>query len=502
MRELRDGEPSWGAPPAQGLYDPQHEHDACGVGFVVDLKGRKSSDIVQKGIQVLLNLKHRGACGCETNTGDGAGHPDPDAARVLRRRSATSSRSSCPQPGRYGVGAVFLPADRASREACERLFEQAVREEGQELLGWRTVPTDNRSLGPTARASQPIIRQIFIGQRGPGLDAAEQMPALDDLNFERKLYVIRRKVRHAVRKAGIPSAHFYIPSLSSRTIVYKGMLNPEQLREFYPDLAERPRGVGAGDGALALLDQHLPQLVARASLPADRAQRRDQHAARQRQLDARAREHVRVEAVRRRPQEADPGHRHRRQRLGAVRQRARAAGAGGPVAAARDHDDDPRAVVEPRVDVGREEGVLRVPRLPDGAVGRPGVDGVHRRRAHRRGARPQRPAPVALLRHQGRPGHHGVRGRRARHSAPSACWKRGGCSRAHVPGRHGAGPHHRRRRDQASDRRGRAVRRVAEGQPGLAGRAARRRPRATRPTTRRCCGASRRSATRPRTSRC
>ncbi len=235
MSDLRDGEPSWVAPPAQGLYDPQHEHDACGVGFVVDLKGRKSSDIVQKGIQVLLNLKHRGACGCETNTGDGAGIliQTPHEFFV---EEADKLKIKLPAPGRYAVGAVFLPADRASREACERLFEQAVREEGQELLGWRTVPTDNRSLGPTARASQPIIRQIIIGQRGSGLDAADQMPALDDLNFDRKLYVIRRKVRHAARKAGIPSAHFYIPSLSSRTIVYKGMLNPEQLREFYPDL--------------------------------------------------------------------------------------------------------------------------------------------------------------------------------------------------------------------------------------------------------------------------
>ena len=181
-------------------------------------------------------MKHRGACGCETNTGDGAGIL-LQTPHEFFAEEADKLKIKLPEPGRYGVGAVFLPADRASREACERLFEQAVREEGQELLGWRTVPTDNSSLGPTARASQPIIRQIIIGQRGAGLDAADQMPALDDLNFDRKLYVIRRKVRHAARKAGIPSAHFYIPSLSSRTIVYKGMLNPEQLRDFYPDLA-------------------------------------------------------------------------------------------------------------------------------------------------------------------------------------------------------------------------------------------------------------------------
>ncbi len=193
--------------------------------------------------------------------------------------------------------------------------------------------------------------------------------------------------------------------------------------------AGRARRVGAGAGSLALLDQHLPQLVARASLPDDRPQRRDQHAARQRQLDARPREHVRVQAVRRRPAEVHPGHRHRGVGLGDVRQRPRAALPRRAVAAARDDDDDPRAVVEPRVDAARAQGLLRVPRLPDGALGRPGVGGLHRRRAHRRHARPQRPAPVALLRHQGRPRRDGVRGRACSTSRPSASSRRGACSR-------------------------------------------------------------------------
>jgi glutamate synthase (ferredoxin) len=232
MKELPEGE----GPPAQGLYDPATEHDSCGVGFVVDLKGRKSSDIVQKGLEVLLNLQHRGACGAEKATGDGAGIllqiPHKFLAAECLKKGFT-----LPEPGQYAAGMVFLPGDPASREACERLFEQAVREEGQELLGWRTVPTDSRSLGPTARSAQPVIRQIFVGYRDNG-GAATEMPALDDLNFERKLYVIRRKVRHAVRRSEIPGrARFYIPSLSSRTIIYKGMLNPDQLREFYPDLA-------------------------------------------------------------------------------------------------------------------------------------------------------------------------------------------------------------------------------------------------------------------------
>jgi glutamate synthase (NADPH/NADH) large chain len=225
------------APRAQGLYDPRDERDACGVGFVVDLEGRKSGDIVQKAIQILLNLQHRGACGAERNTGDGAG--------ILLQIPHDFLLGECaklgiklPAAGQYGAGSVFLPNDPESRQTCERLFEQAVREEGQELLGWRTVPTDNRTLGPTAQSSQPVIRQILIGYRDTRDSAARAASPPDELDFERKLYVIRRKVRHAVRKLEIADrARFYIPSLSSRTIIYKGMLNPDQLRGFYPDLA-------------------------------------------------------------------------------------------------------------------------------------------------------------------------------------------------------------------------------------------------------------------------
>jgi len=216
-----------GGPPKQGLYDPQHEHDACGVGFVVDLKGRRSRSIVRDAITVLLNLQHRGACGCEKNTGDGAGI----LLQVPHRFFAEACGAigiALPEPGHYGVGVVFLPTDPDSRKSCEQLFEQAIRDEGQPFLGWREVPTDNSSLGPTAQRSQPVIKQLFIG-RDPSIE--------DDDAFERKLYVIRRKARHAVRRSHISErAHFYIPSLSARTIVYKGMLNGDQLCAFYPDL--------------------------------------------------------------------------------------------------------------------------------------------------------------------------------------------------------------------------------------------------------------------------
>src|SRR6185295_2978239 len=147
----------------RGLYDPAHEHDACGVGFVVDMKGRKSKRIVQDAIQVLLNLQHRGACGCEKNTGDGAGILMQVPHRFFVEECAKLGMK-LPDAGAYGAGVVFLPTDTASREACERMFEEVVREEGQTFLGWRTIPTDNRSLGPTAVQSQPVIRQIFVGR--------------------------------------------------------------------------------------------------------------------------------------------------------------------------------------------------------------------------------------------------------------------------------------------------------------------------------------------------
>ncbi len=218
------------SPPSQGLYDPQNEHDSCGVGFVVDLKGRKSWNIVQSGIEVLLNLQHRGACGAEKNTGDGAG--------ILMQVPHKFLAAACgdigielPAAGQYGVGVVFLPNDPGSRAACEHLFEEVVADEGQKFLGWREVPTDNSMIGPTARRSQPVIKQLFIG-RGPSI--------ADDDAFERKLYVIRRRARHEVRRLDIPEkAHFYIPSLSARTIVYKGMLNPDQLTAFFPDLLDK-----------------------------------------------------------------------------------------------------------------------------------------------------------------------------------------------------------------------------------------------------------------------
>jgi glutamate synthase (ferredoxin) len=218
-----------GTPSKQGLYDPQYEHEACGVGFIVDLKGRKSHDLVAKATQILLNLEHRGACGCEKNTGDGAGillqTPHAFLARECDRLGI-----ELPAPGRYGVGMVFLPSDANDRMECERLFEQIARREGQVVLGWRTVPTDHSPIGLTARNTEPVVRQVFIRRQGA---------FTNDLAFERKLYVIRRCVENAVQKSGLAQrGMFYVPSLSYKTLIYKGMLNAGQLAVYYPDLVD------------------------------------------------------------------------------------------------------------------------------------------------------------------------------------------------------------------------------------------------------------------------
>jgi glutamate synthase domain-containing protein 2/glutamate synthase domain-containing protein 1/glutamate synthase domain-containing protein 3 len=220
------------APVKQGLYDPRHEHDACGVGFIVDLKARASHDLVHQALQILLNLEHRGACGCESNTGDGAGILLQMPHRFLARECDCLG-ISLPQRGQYGVAMCFLPTDPSERHRCEELFEQVVQAEGQRVLGWRDVPTNNASLGPTARGAQPVIRQLFI--QAQGLQSLD----VDDLRFERKLYVIRRCIENAIKRSDLRQrGMFYIPSLSCKTLIYKGMLKSSQLAEFYPDLMD------------------------------------------------------------------------------------------------------------------------------------------------------------------------------------------------------------------------------------------------------------------------
>src|SRR5262245_25181690 len=212
-------------PAKQGLYDPRHEHDACGLGFVVDVKGRRSRQIVEQALEVLVNLEHRGACGCEPNTGDGAGI----LLQIPHAFFARECPFSLPEIGAYAVGMVFLPAEEEGRQECERLFERIVRQEGQRVIGWRTVPTCESGIGATALASKPTVRQIFIAQ---GVSAA------DPLAFERKLFVIRKRVSKGAKRGIHERRMFYVSSLSARTVVYKGMLTADQLMNFYPDLVD------------------------------------------------------------------------------------------------------------------------------------------------------------------------------------------------------------------------------------------------------------------------
>ncbi len=214
-------------PTAQGLYDPANEHDACGVGFVADIKGRKTHAIIEQGLTILERLTHRGAVGADPLAGDGAGLLLQIPDEFLREASGVQ----LPEAGEYGVGMVFLPAADGPRKKCEEQIIYTIAAEGQKFLGWRDVPVDNSSLGESVKACEPTIRQVFIQRGGncPDQDA-----------FERKLYVIRKQVENKIRdKLGSDCAGFYIPSLSSRTLLYKGMLLANQVGIYYKDLQDK-----------------------------------------------------------------------------------------------------------------------------------------------------------------------------------------------------------------------------------------------------------------------
>ena len=221
-----------GQPERQGLYDPRNEHDSCGVGFVADVKGRKSNDIIRQGLQILVNLDHRGAVGADPLVGDGAGCliQIPDK---LIRAWAEGQGISLPEPGDYAVGMCFLPADEEARDAAVALFERYVAAEGQQLLGWRDVPTNSDGMGRTVLETMPVIRQAVI---------AKGAHIRDQDSFERKLLAIRKQIQNPLlelsKKRDLPGlASFYIPSLSTRTIVYKGLLLATQVGGFYEDLS-------------------------------------------------------------------------------------------------------------------------------------------------------------------------------------------------------------------------------------------------------------------------
>ena len=221
----------YGFPEKQGLYDPALEKDSCGVGFVAHIKGKPSHQIVMDADTILKNMDHRGACGCETNTGDGAGILVGMPDKFLRRIALSELGINLPKPGLYSVGNIFLPKDSVERDHFKQVLNRLIAAEGQKLLGWRAVPQlpDFADIGPTALAAEPVVEQVFIRARD----------GLSQLEFERQLYLIRKQASHALRtdKNQKPTL-FYVCSLSTKTLIYKGMLTPAQVVKYYPDLSD------------------------------------------------------------------------------------------------------------------------------------------------------------------------------------------------------------------------------------------------------------------------
>ncbi len=220
-------------PPKQGLYDPANEHDACGIGFIANIKGRKSHDIVRQGLQILINLDHRGAVGADPLTGDGAGimiqMPDAFYRAVCKDQGIT-----LPKFGEYAVGMIFLPRHEQARQVGAETIERLIRAEGQTVLGWREVPVDRTGLGETVKQTEPCIRQVIIGR-------GSNCPDVD--SFERRLFIIRKQVQTTITQMAQKNdpegiGYLYIPSMSSRTVVYKGLLLADQVGSFYKDLQD------------------------------------------------------------------------------------------------------------------------------------------------------------------------------------------------------------------------------------------------------------------------
>jgi glutamate synthase domain-containing protein 2/glutamate synthase domain-containing protein 1/glutamate synthase domain-containing protein 3 len=217
-----------GLPSAQGLYDPRNERDNCGMGFVANMRGEKSHEMIEMGIEVLIRLTHRGASGCDPETGDGAGI----LIQIPHEFFAAECKAlgfALPAPGAYAVGMVFLPVGKPQRLQCEGIVERMAREEGLTVLGWRNTPCDGAAIGREARSTQPYIQQIFLARPD----------GWDEQHFERKLYVTRKRIEHEIVREEVEDRNFfYIPSLSSRTIVYKGLLLAPQIAKFYGELSD------------------------------------------------------------------------------------------------------------------------------------------------------------------------------------------------------------------------------------------------------------------------
>ncbi|MCA9038118.1 MAG: glutamate synthase subunit alpha, partial [Planctomycetaceae bacterium] len=221
--------PPFGAPEATGLYDPANEHENCGVGFVAHIKGLRTHQIIDDADRILRHMDHRGACGCEENTGDGAGMLTALPHKFMTRVAREEMGISLPEPGQYAAGIVFLPQDPEQRATCKKTVEKFIADQGQKLLGWRSLPVDfeGADIGKTARDFAPAMEMLFVGASA-GLDAEA---------FERQLFIIRKLASHKLRNSDMSQAlAFYVCSLSTKLIIYKGMLTSFQVLRFFKDL--------------------------------------------------------------------------------------------------------------------------------------------------------------------------------------------------------------------------------------------------------------------------
>ena len=441
-------------PRVQHLYDPQWEHDACGIGAVVNISGRRDHAIVEHGRQVLLNLMHRGASGADESTGDGAGIL-LQIPHEFFSAEADALGFQLPAAKKYGVGMLFLPRSEELRRRCEQLFALSLEKDGLAVLGWRDVPADNNCLGELARASEPYVRQVFIGGN-----------PLEDEGLERRLYVARKRIEKRLREMlGVEVDQFYVPSMSCRTLIYKGMFLAPQLFAYYPDLSD-----ARVKTALAIVHQR----YSTNTFPSWRLAQPFRMIAHNGEINTlrgntsrlHGKEKIMVGtgALRRHVGALpDPG--TGRKRLGVFRQRHGASGASGPLRSPRLDDDDSRGVRAPVSHLDRQAGVLRVSRGHHGALGWAGRDGLHRRAAGGRHARPQRAPALPLRRHQGGPGRSFQRGGRDRVSARADSTERPSSARPHVPGRYGRRPDRGRQRDQGEDFASEALPPLARGKP-------------------------------------
>ncbi len=247
-----------GTPLPQGLYDPALDKDSCGVGFVADIKGRKSHQIIEDGLKILCNLEHRGAVGADPRMGDGAGILTQIPHKFFAKKAAELG-FALPEPGQYAVGQLFMPREKNWRQIIRDIYAEIIAREGLALLGWREVPTDNSTLGKSVKPTEPVHMQVFIGLGKKKMSEDE---------FERRLYILRKSISNAIyRRRERRIASYYPVSVSCRTVIYKGMFLADQLGTYYPDLQRSGFRERAGAGAPALLDQYIPDLVAGAPLP-------------------------------------------------------------------------------------------------------------------------------------------------------------------------------------------------------------------------------------------